>query len=102
MLFVFRLGRQSISTEGVNLEIIILMRILHVIVAAVFDFILNILKGVVTKCLKFIQSWMIRHSALIRRTLPRMTWLLAVLLVICVMIVGVLLVSTSATSTCIV
>jgi hypothetical protein len=80
----------------------IFVRILTVIVTAVFDFILDVLKGAVTKCLKFIQSWMIKHSASIRRTLPRMTWLLAVLLVICVMIVGVLLVSISATSTCIV
>nr|DAH56591.1 MAG TPA: hypothetical protein [Microviridae sp.] len=72
------------------------------ILTVIFDFILNILKGVVVKCLRFIQSWMIRHSVLIRRTLPKMTWLLAVLLVICVTIVGALLVSISAISTCIV
>ena len=51
------------------------------ILTVIFDFIFNIFKGVVAKCLKFIQSWMIRHSVLIRRTLPKMTWLLAVLLI---------------------
>jgi hypothetical protein len=100
MLFVFRRGKQNIFTVERSWKIAILARILTVIVSAIFDFILNILKGVVTKCLRFIQSWMIRHSALIRRTLPKMTWLLAVLLVICVTIVGVLLVSTSAISIC--
>jgi hypothetical protein len=79
--------------EGMDYIFAILKRILTVIFTVFFDFIFDIFKGVVYKCLKFIVSWMIRHKSLIRRILPLMTWFLFAALLIYAMILGVQLVS---------